>query len=287
MIQAEKARFPVRLMCRVLEVSVSGFYAWARRPLCQRDREDQRLSRVIGQIHERSRRTYGSPRVTHELRARQEVVGRHRVARLMRAAGLKACRPKRFRCTTDSDHARPVAENLLERNFEAQRPNQSWVADITYIWTQQGWLYLAVVLDLFSRRVVGWSMACDLRAKLVLDALKAALLQRAPDAGLLFHSDRGSQYASEEFQRALSSAGIECSMSRRGNCWDNAVAESFFATLKKELVHRNRWPTRQAARTAIFEYLEVFYNRQRRHSSLQYLSPEQYERQALAEQEAA
>lgn len=281
----EKAHFPIRLMCRVLGVSPSGYYAWCSRSMSARTQEDQRLIPLIEKIHRESRQTYGSPRVVRELRSQKESAGRHRVARLMRALGLKGLQPKRFRCTTDSNHQNPVAENFLNRNFEAEDPDKSWVADITYIWTRQGWLYLAIVLDLFSRRVVGWSMASDLRTQLVLDALEMALGQRGPVSDLLFHSDRGSQYAAHEFQEALASAGIRCSMSRRGNCWDNAVAESFFATLKKELVHRSDWPTRAAARTAIFDYLEVFYNRQRRHSSLGYLSPVEFERQNPASKE--
>lgn len=269
--------YPVSLMCSALRVSRSGFYAWRRRQPSRRAREDARLAAEIRTVHQQARGIYGSPRVHVELQQRAFQVGRHRVARLMREQGLTALFKRRFRRTTDSKHNDPIAANRLNRQFDVEGPDRVWATDITYLWTDQGWLYLAVVLDLYSRRVVGWSMAEHLRSELVLGALEMALGQRAPRDGLLHHSDRGCQYASSAYREALSQAGIVCSMSRKGDCWDNAVVESFFGTLKSELVHRRRFATRLAARTAVFEYIEVFYNRQRRHSYLGYLSPAEYE----------
>ena len=277
-IEVEKARFPVAMMCRVLEVSRAGFYAWRTRPEAIRVRDDQRLAVEIASIHAESHRRYGSPRVHAELRGRGKNTGRKRVARLMRKQGLRARCKRRFRTTTDSAHEFPVARNVVKRQFEVEAPNTTWVTDITYIWTQEGWLYLAVILDLFSRRVVGWSMSERITRKLAIDALSMALLHRQPPRGLIHHSDRGSQYASGDYRRMLATNGIVCSMSRRGDCWDNAVAESFFSTIKLELVYENDWVTRTEARAEIFEYLEVFYNGERRHSSLGYLSPVAFER---------
>lgn len=238
------------------------------------------MSKHIEDIHQHSRKTYGAPRIHATLQAKGFQVGRHRVARLMRQQGI-CVRPKRqFKTTTDSNHSFPIAENVLNRNFSATEPDRAWAADITYIPTLQGWLYLAVIVDLFSRRVVGWSMAEHMRVELVLGALQAALGHRLPAAsGLLFHSDRGSQYASGDYRAALQTAGISCSMSRRGNCWDNAVIESFFGTLKTELIHSQSFATREVAKTTIVEWIEVFYNRQRIHSTLNYLSPVQFEQQ--------
>jgi putative transposase len=230
---------------------------------------------------ERSRGTYGSPRILRDLREQGYCCGRQRVARLMRQAGLKPTVRSRFRVTTDSKHALPVADNLLAREFTASAVDVKWASDITYLWTGEGWLYLAVTLDLFSRRVVGWSMQSRLDRSLVVNALESALCQRRPEAGLLHHSDRGSQYASGEFQAMLCRQGIACSMSRKGDCWDNAAVESFFGTLKQELVNRCQFATREIARKEVFEYIEVWYNRQRRHSTLGYMSPAQFERQAL------
>lgn len=238
------------------------------------------MSQQIATIHQESRYTYGAPRIHAALNARGFQVGRHRVARLMTQQGISVRPKRRFKLTTDSNHPFAIAPNVLERNFTTTEPDQAWVADITYIPTLQGWLYLAVIIDLFSRRVVGWSMAEHMRVELVLGALQAALGQRIPAAsGLLFHSDRGSQYASGDYPGALQAAGISCSMSRKGNCWDNAVAESFFGTLKTEFVHVQDFVTREVAKTAIVEWIEVFYNRQRIHSTLSYLSPVQFEQQ--------
>jgi putative transposase len=278
-VETEKATYPVALMCRVLQVSRSGFYAWRKRPASARALEDQSLTVEVSAIHAESRRSYGSPRVHMELRERGLRVGRKRVARLMRAAGLRARMLRRYRCTTDSGHGLAIRDNLLARRFAVAQPNFGWVADITYLWTLEGWLYLAVILDLFSRRVVGWSMNQRLEKELALDALSMALAQRQPRGGLLHHSDRGSQYASHEYQELLASHALGSSMSRKGNCWDNAVAESFFATLKVELVYQSRWSTRAQARSQVFEYIEIFYNRRRRHSALGYLCPDEFERQ--------
>lgn len=278
-IHAEKARFPVTLLCNVLGVSTAGYYAWRDRPMSKRQQGDAALSDVITTIHANSRRTYGSPRVHAELKALEVSISKKRVARLMRQNGLAARRRRRFRpSTTDSNHRYPVADNALAREFARSGPNQAWVGDITYVPTSEGWLYLAVLLDLYSRRVVGWAMSETIDRQLVLGALKMAVANRGvPAGGVLHHSDRGSQYASSDYRRALADYGFKSSMSRKGNCWDNAVSESFFATLKVELIHRHRYATRAAARRSIFEYIEVFYNRQRRHSTLNYVSPSQFE----------
>jgi len=278
-IAAEKACFPVALMCRILAVSRAGFYAWRRRPAARRTRQDGTLAVAVAAIYAEHHGRYGTPRVRMELRDRGQRTGRKRIARLMRAQGLRARPKRRYRTTTDSRHGLPVCPNLLARRFAVAQPNTAWVTDMTYLWTAQGWLYLAVIIDLFLRRVVGWSMSERIDRKLALDALRMALAQRRPQPGLIHHSDRGSQYASADYQRLLAQHGLRGSMSRRGDCWDNAVAESFFASLKLELVYQVQWRTRAEVRTAIFEYLELFYNRRRRHSSLGYLSPVEFERQ--------
>ena len=268
------------LMCRVLEVKRSGYYAWRSRGPSARQAANTELVAQIEEVHAWSRRTYGSPRMREELGARGIACGRHRLARLMREHGIRPKQKRRFQVTTDSSHGRPVAENHLGRQFQVEKPNTVWAGDITYIPTAQGWLYLAVVLDLASRRVVGWSMRENLEREGVLDALGMALEQRRPTAGLLAHSDRGSQYASADHQELLAKHGIRCSMSRKGDCWDNAVVESFFATLKTELLDQEIFRTRAQARAEIFEYIEVWYNRQRRHSTLGYVSPAEFERNA-------
>jgi len=226
---------------------------------------------------------YGSPRIVEELRARGYVISRKRVERLMRADGLQAKHSRKFRVTTDSKHEHPVADNTLAREFEVDVANARWVADITFVWTNQGWLYLAVVMDLFSRRIVGWQMSNRIKRQLVIGALQMALKGRRPESGLLHHSDRGSQYASHDYREMLEEAGCVCSMSRKGNCWDNAPVESFFATLKRELVHDRRFQTREQARSEIFEFIEVWYNRKRRHSTLGYMSPAEYEMKMFTE----
>jgi putative transposase len=276
-IAAEKAFFPVALLCQVLQVSRSGFYAWQIRPPAARTQQNQRLAISVAAIYTHSHGRYGSPRVHAELCGSGQRTGRKRVARLMRMQGLRARPRRRYRRTTDSGHGLAIKGNVLARRFAAAQPNAGWVTDITYLWTLEGWLYLAVILDLFSRRVVGWSMSESLERGLVLDALKMALAERQPPPGLIHHSDRGSQYASHDYQQMLAQHGMIASMSRRANCWDNAVAESFFATLKMELVYQTQWSTRDQARTAVFEYIELFYNRRRRHSAIGYLSPYQFE----------
>jgi len=270
-------------MCEVLEVSRSGFYAWRSRPESERSKHHRELVSEIKSIYaHRSMRCYGSPRMHRELVARGKPCSRNTVARLMRAHGLAAKTRRRYKATTDSTHSLPLADNVLGREFEQEQPNRVWLADITCIWTLEGWLYLAAVMDACSRKIVGWSMDRRMPAGLVLSALRMALGRRCPDqsASLLHHSDRGSQYASRAFQEMLREHGITCSMSRKGNCWDNAMMESFFATLKKERVYHETYATREAARQSVFEYIEFFYNTRRRHSALGYLSPEEYERTA-------
>jgi transposase InsO family protein len=267
-------------MCKVLKVTRSGYYAWCgRRPSARRQRREV-LVEQIRQVHAESDGTYGSPRIAVELQERQVAVCRNTVARYMKQERLRASSPKRFMPrTTDSCHEHPVSPNRLGRDFAASRPNRKWVCDLTYLWTEQGWLYLSVVMDLFSRKIVGWSMSDDLKAQGVAQALQMAIARRKPNAGLLHHSDRGVQYACGLYQDLLIEHGIECSMSRPGNCYDNAVAESFFGTLKTELVHREQYRTPAEARSSVFKWIECWYNRRRRHSSLGYLSPEAFEAQ--------
>lgn len=279
-IDVEKASYPMRILCRVLQVSRSGYYAWRVRKPSARDLEDERLRPKVVEAFKTGRGTYGSPRVRDELVDQGFEIGRKRVARLMREMGLQGVSPRKFRVTTNSDHDHPIAENVLDRNFEASGPNEKWATDITYIWTAEGWLYLAVVMDLYSRRIVGWSTADHLETGLCLDALQRALSHRTDVEGLIHHSDRGVQYASDRYREALEAQRIECSMSRRANCWDNAVAESFFGTLKTELIYRRPWLTRQEARNAIGEYIEIFYNRIRRHTTIGGMSPAKFEKMA-------
>jgi len=269
-------------MCSTLEVSRSGFYTWLRRGESVRSRESRRLIRLIQEEHERSRHTYGSPRIHAALKARGETCSLNRVQRLMRATGIRSKVKRKFRRTTDSRHAHPVAPNLVAQDFSVSAPNRVWVSDITYIWTDESWLYLATTLDLFARLVVGWSMSEALPASLVTNALQMAIDRRSPPAGLIHHSDRGVQYAAGDFQGLLEQHGILCSMSGKGNCYDNAVQESFFHTLKTELCDHEHYRTRQQAIASIFEYIEVFYNRQRLHSTLGFLSPLQFEAQRVA-----
>jgi len=276
-IAAEKAIWPVAWMCRKLGVSRSGFYAFQSRRDCPRAVEDGRLRALVAVAHEAGRRTYGSPRIHRELRDVHGIrIGRNRLMRLMRKEGIRGVSRRRRRvCTTDSRHSFPVAPNRLMRDFRAEAPNRRWVGDITYLRTEQGWLYLAVILDLFSRYVVGWATSHTIDRRLVLEALQMANDQRRPAAGLLHHTDQGSQYASTDYQVALGAEGFICSMSRRGDCYDNAVVESFFGTLKVEL--GDTFDTPELARRALFDYIEIFYNRVRRHSSLGYISPAQCE----------
>ena len=277
LIDAERANYPVAMLCRALGVSKSAYYAWRSRPPSERRRQDALLIERIREIHSRSRATYGYPRVHAELRSLGIGCGRRRVARLMKAAGLRGCIRGKRRTTTRRDPRAAPAPDLLGRDFVAGRPNRIWLADITYIPTQEGFLYLAFILDTHSRRIVGWSMGSHMRTELVVDALEMAVWRRKPSAGLVHHSDRGTQYTAISFGRRLEEVGIVPSMGRTGSALDNAMAESFVATLKTELVHRRRFPDREVARSAIFEYLEGFYNRRRLHSALSYQSPMSYE----------
>jgi putative transposase len=289
-IEEHREEFPLTLMCRVLDVSRSGFHAWRTRPQSERARNDERLLVHIRASHARSRGNYGSPRVHEDLKDAGERTSEKRVARLMREDGLQGKQPRKYAVTTDSRHAYPVAENVLNRQFapkEVAGPDCVWVSDITYVPTREGWLYLAVVIDLATRLVVGWSMGESLHRSLVLGALHMALQRRQPKPGLLHHSDRGVQYACGEHRALLTAFGITASMSRKGNCWDNAVAESFFATLERELIDEADWATRDDASRDIFEFIEVWYNRQRRHSTLGYQSPAAYEEKLRLKASAA
>ena len=278
MIMAERANYAVALMCRCLTVSCSGFYAWLKRPPSERAKRDSRLAEKIRVAHNKSRKTYGSPRIHHELVAGGEGVGHKRVERIMRENGIVARFPRRRCTTTVRDEADAVAENILNRKFTTTAPNKVWVGDITYIQTREGWLYLAVIIDLFSRRVVGWSMADHLRTELPLAALEMAIGNREFQGDLIHHSDRGCQYTSGAYQKVLRRSGITSSMSRAGNCHDNAVAESFNGTAKTELFFDLPIPaTRAAARVAIEDYIELFYNRERRHSTIGFVSPAEFE----------
>jgi putative transposase len=276
-IQEHDRRYPIRLMCRALNVSPAGYYAWRSRPESHRAVSAHTLLSAIRVIHQESRETYGSPSIWDALLKQGHGVGEHRVARLMRQHGIRAKTVKKWRATTQSHHRFPVAANTLNRQFTVEYPNRVWAGDITYIWTAEGWLYLAVVLDLYSRAVIGWAMGARLTVELAERALTMALTNRKPTVGLLHHSDRGSQYAATRYQQVLATHGITTSMSRTGNCWDNACVESFFGTLKRELVYHRHYATREDATQDIFEYIEVFYNRLRRHSTLGYDSPAEFE----------
>jgi transposase InsO family protein len=276
-IHAEKATFPVAALCRLLGVTRQGYYAFARRPASARAERERTLRERLRALHAESRGTYGSPRLHAALRREGSKVSKSRVERALRSMGLQGRLRRRWRVTTHANPAHPVVANSLARDFSASRPNERWVTDISYVWTDEGWCYLAVIVDLFSRAVVGWALDTTLCTRLPLAALAMAIRRRRPAAGLLHHSDRGCQYTSAEYRAALAELGVAVSMSRKGNCWDNAVAESFFATLKAELVYRRTWPTRFELRAAVFEYIEVFYNRRRLHSSIGYRSPAELE----------
>lgn len=281
-IREHSTDFPVNRLCRLMDTSRSTYYDWLHRSPTPTEKEDKALTEVIVNAFKKSRATYGTRRLKQVLSQQNQSASRRRMGRLMRNANL-ACKTRRkFKATTNSKHNHPVAENHLDRQFAVNQPNRVYAGDITYIHTQEGWLYLAVVIDLFSRQIVGWSMAEHMRTKLVNDALLMAIWKRKPAKGLLWHTDRGSQYASEGHRELLKQYGIRQSMSRKGNCWDNAVSESFFHTLKTELIHQQRFLSREEARQAVFEYIEVFYNRERLHSANGYLSPVEYELQQKA-----
>ncbi len=277
MIHAEKANFPIVTMCKLLKVSTSGYYKWRNRGPSKRQLEDLFIVEDIQLIHNKSRGTYGSPRVHSELKDKGRNIGKNRVARLMRENSLSGAMKKRKRKTTNSNHNLRISENILDRKFAVEAPNAVWVTDITYLWCSEGWLYLAVVIDLYSRLVVGWSMSNEMPTSLVLAALHSAVGQRETSKGLIHHSDRGSQYASDDYRQALEGYGMISSMSRKGDCWDNAVAESFFGSMKQELIHRQSWGSRKELRFAVHEYIEVFYNRIRKHSTIGNVSPAQFE----------
>jgi len=276
-ISENRETFKVGRMCTVLRVSCTGFYAWLKRPESGRSRENRFLEHKIRQVHKDSKKIYGAPKIHWELNDQGIPCGKNRVTRIMRKAGIRSKAKRTFKViTTNSRHGFPVAPNLLQRNFEAQAPNKYWVADLTYIPTAQGWLYLATVMDLYSRKIIGWAM------DITIDALEMAIANRQEVQGVIHHSDRGSQYASEDYQQVLKEHGIICSMSGKGNCYDNAVMENFFHLLKCEWVHHYRYKTRQQAKTSIFEYIESFYNVKRRHSRLDYMSPYEFELLTLA-----
>jgi putative transposase len=281
-MRAEKAHFSIAAMARVFGVTRQGYYAYEQRPASARVVADAELCEKVRDVFDEFEGRYGSPRVFRELRTRGVRTSKRAVERALRGMGLVAVQPRRRHKTTTRDLTMPVAPNLLARDFTAQRPDERWVTDITYIWTQDGWVYLAAILDLFSRAVVGWAVSTDVSTKLPLEALQAAITRRRPEAGLLHHSDRGCQYTSDDYRATLASLGITVSMSRRGNCWDNAVAESFFATLKNELIHRRTWKDVEDVRSHVFEYIEVFYNRRRMHSALAYKSPANFEQEFAA-----
>jgi putative transposase len=281
-VETHRGEHPVRWMCGALKVSTRGYYSWRRRPESRRRSEDRLLLGEVRVSYERSKRVYGSPRVRKDLLALGHRCSEKRVARLMRENSLVAVQRRRFRHTTQSAHGFPTQANLLARDFAAQTANQIWLADITYIATEEGWLYLAVLMDLYSRRIVGWNTADRIDRSLTVTALESALRDRQPRPGLIHHSDRGSQYASYEYQQRLTAAGAVSSMSRKGNCYDNAPMESFFSTLKRERVHRRRYWTREEASQDLGDYIDVFYNRHRRHSQIGDLSPVQFEAQAVS-----
>jgi transposase InsO family protein len=267
-IEQQKKAWPVTLMCAVLEVSKTGYYDWRQRTPGPRALSNQHLDCHIHAVFTRHKARYGAPRITDEINDEGISCSKNRVARRLQVLELKACQARKFKVTTDSEHDKPVAANLLQQDFTAEQPNQKWVTDITYIWTREGWLYLAVVMDLYSRAIIGWSMSRRMTQQLVCDALTMALFRRGFPKGVIIHSDRGSQYCAKRYQRLITSNGLLCSMSRKGCCYDNAAMESFFHSLKVELVHRESYTTRVVARQSIFEYIEIYYNRQRRHSAI-------------------
>lgn len=282
MIQHHQGSYAVALMCRVLTVSRSGYYDWRSRVPSARTQANRRLTDDIRRIHAEHKGRSGAPRITEQLRTEGQGVGKNRVARLMQAEGLRAKAARKYKATTNSNHNLPVSPNLLEQDFTATAPNQKWVSDITYIATDEGWLYLAVVLDLYARRVVGWAMSERMTAKLVCDALQMALWRRKRPCSVIVHSDRGSQYCSGDYQRLLRGNSLVCSMSKKGDCYDNAAMESWNHSLKVEAIHGERFVTRQMAKDQVFEYIEIYYNRKRLHSRLGYLSPEAFELRHVA-----
>ena len=282
MIKKHEKSYSTRMMCRLLEVSVSAYYAWLTRPLSKREVENEALSEKIEMIFKAEKSRAGSPRITKRLQAEGARVGRHRVAKLMRVNGWRARAAKKYKATTNSKHSLPVAPNLLEQQFEAEKPNEKWVSDITYIWTEEGWLYLAAVMDLYSRQIVGWALSERMTSQLVKDALQMALWRRQMPRGVIVHSDRGSQYCSRDYQQLLTQNGLICSMGKKGDCFDNAAMESWNHSFKVEAIHGEKLLTRHFAKNHVFDYIEVYYNRQRLHSKLGYRSPVCFEAKIAA-----
>jgi len=286
MIDTEKKAYPITLLCDVMQVSRPGYYSWRTREKSARQKEYEKLIPVVQEAHRISKGTYGARRISEEVKAHGTTCGRDKARTLMKLAGISAKQKRKFKVTTDSKHNLPVAPNLLNREFKVEEPDRVYVSDITYIWTNAGWLYLAVILDLFSRQIVGWSLNSRMSRKLIMDALRMAVWRRQPAPGLLFHSDRGSQYCSDDFQKMLKTYAMVSSMSRKGNCWDNSVAESFFGSLKTERVFFTNYKSRDEARKDIVDYIEMFYNSRRRHSYLGYVSPREFEEMRLFEKAA-
>jgi len=282
MIKENANSFPVKMMCRLLSVSSSGYYDWCDRPASLRSQENTLLAQKIRDIFNKEKSRAGAKRIAKRLKAEGTTVSRHRVARIMRLHGWRAKAARKFKATTNSNHSLPVAPNLLQQNFEASRPNEKFVSDITYIWTEEGWLYLAVVMDLYSRMVVGWALSERMTTKLVVDALQMALWRRKMPRGVIVHSDRGSQYCSHEYQKLLADCGLICSMSKRGDCFDNAAMESWNHSFKVEAIHGEKFMTRALAKNHVFDYIDVYYNRKRLHSKLGYLSPVYFEEKMVA-----
>lgn len=277
LIKEQSNLFAVMLMCRLLTVSVSGYYSWLNREPSLREKENIKLAIKIKAIFDDEKSRSGAPRITKRLNAEGEPTGRHRVASIMKQHGWRARAAKKYKATTNSNHKLPVAPNLLEQDFSAKKLNEKWVSDITYVWTDEGWLYLAVVMDLYSRMVVGWSISERMTSKLVIDALQMALWRRKPPRGLILHSDRGSQYCSHEYQKLLTTHGLTCSMSKRGDCFDNAAMESWNHSFKVEAIHGEKLTTRALTKNHVFEYIEIYYNRKRLHSTIGYETPESFE----------
>jgi putative transposase len=282
MIKEQSGKFKVVLMCRLLNVSISGYYAWLNRDPSLRDEANMKLTHKIKRIFDDEKSRAGAPRIARRLKAEGELVSRHRVARIMRLNGWRARAAKKFKATTNSNHRLPVAPNLLNQDFSARKPNEKWVSDITYVWTDEGWLYLAVVMDLYSRMVVGWAISERMTSKLVIDALQMALWRRKPPRGLIVHSDRGSQYCSHAYQALFVTHGFVCSMSKRGDCFDNAAMESWNHSFKVEAIHGEKLTTRDLTKNVVFEYIEIYYNRKRLHSTIGYESPEAFEVKMVA-----
>lgn len=281
-IYENKKKYPIGKMAKILDVSKSGYYEWLKQPISKREIEDFKLLSEIKEIHKKSRLNYGSPRIFKALKSKGIICGKNKVIKLMKENNIRSKVRKKFKPTTNSKHNNPVFENILDRNFTVKEPNKVWVSDITYVWTLEGWLYLCVIIDLYSRKVIGWSMSIRIDTELVIKAFLMAWSQRKVKMGLLFHSDRGVQYTSKDFQNLLKEKEVLCSMSRKGNCWDNACAESFFHTLKVEEVHHVIYRTRECAKIKIFEFIEVYYNNFRTHSYLGYLNPNEFENKKIA-----